>query len=117
MFYPLKNSVRLIGNLGKDPEIRTFESGKRQAKLSVATNESYKKADGEKVDDTQWHTVVAWGHTVEIIEKFLRKGSEVAIGGRLVHRNYTQKDGTKRFITEVQANEVHLFGKRTNPGL
>ena len=79
----LRNKVQLIGNLGNDPEIINLESGKTLAKFSVATNESYKNASGEKVTDTQWHNVVAWGKTAQIIEKYVTKGKEVAIEGKL----------------------------------
>ena len=79
----LRNKVQLIGNLGNDPEIVNLESGKLLAKFSIATNESYKNAEGEKVTDTQWHNVVAWGKTAEIVEKYVTKGKEIAIEGKL----------------------------------
>ncbi|MDG1111582.1 MAG: single-stranded DNA-binding protein, partial [Polaribacter sp.] len=79
----LRNKVQLIGNLGNDPEIITLESGKKLAKFSIATNESYKNAMGEKVTDTQWHNVIAWNKTAEIIEKYVIKGNEIAIEGKL----------------------------------
>jgi single-strand DNA-binding protein len=106
----LRNKVQLIGNLGNNPEIITLESGKKLAKFSIATNESYKNAQGEKVTDTQWHNVVAWNKTAEIIERYLEKGNEVAIEGKLTSRSYETKEGEKKYITEVVANEVLMLG-------
>jgi single-strand DNA-binding protein len=109
----LKNKVHLIGNLGFDPEVREIAKGRKVARLSVATNDSYRNASGEKVTDTQWHTVVAWGQTAEMVERLLRKGSPLVLEGRLVHRSYDAKDGTKRYITEVVMNNFQLLpGKR-----
>lgn len=110
--YALKNKVQLIGNLGNNPEIRTIDNGKKMARFSVATNETYRTAKGEKVTETQWHNLVAWGKVAEIAEQFLSKGSEVAIEGKLVNRNYTDKDGVKRYVTEVQVNEVLMLGEK-----
>jgi len=107
----LRNKVQLIGNLGNDPEIINLESGKTLAKFTIATNESYKTAEGEKVTDTQWHNIVAWGKTAEIIEKYVSKGKEVAIEGKLTSRSYETKEGEKRYVTEVVANEILMFGK------
>jgi single-strand DNA-binding protein len=106
----LRNKVQLIGNLGNNPEIITLDSGKKLAKFSIATNESYKNASGEKVTDTQWHNVVAWNKTAEIIERYLEKGNEVAIEGKLTSRSYETKEGEKKYITEVVANEVLMLG-------
>jgi len=106
----LRNKVQLIGNLGNAPEIITLESGKKLAKFSIATNETYKNAQGEKVQDTQWHNVVAWNKTAEIVEKYLGKGKEVAIEGKLTTRSYDDKDGNKRYITEVVCNELLMLG-------
>jgi single-strand DNA-binding protein len=106
----LRNKVQLIGNLGNNPEIITLDSGKKLAKFSIATNESYKNASGEKVADTQWHNVVAWNKTAEIIERYLEKGNEVAIEGKLTSRSYETKEGEKKYITEVVANEVLMLG-------
>jgi single-strand DNA-binding protein len=107
----LKNKVQLIGNLGKDPEILTLENGSKLAKFSIATSDSYKNAQGEKVEDTQWHNIVAWGKTAEIVENYLNKGKQVAIEGKLTHRSYETKEGEKRYITEVRCNELLLLGK------
>jgi single-strand DNA-binding protein len=106
----LRNKVQLIGNLGMNPEIKTLDGGKKLAKMSIATNETYKNAKGEKVTETQWHNLIAWGKTVNVIEKYLSKGSEVAIEGKLINRNYTDKEGVKRYITEIQVNELLMIG-------
>lgn len=107
----LKNKVQLIGNLGQDPEIVNLEEGTKLAKFSIATTDSYKNANGEKVDDTQWHNIVAWGKTAEIVENYLSKGKQVAIEGKLTHRSYETKEGEKRYITEVRCNELLMLGK------
>ena len=108
----LRNKVQLIGNLGNDPEIINLESGKTLAKFSIATNESYKNANGEKVTDTQWHNVVAWGKIAQIVEKYVTKGKEVAIEGKLTSRSYETKEGEKRYVTEVVCNELLLLGNK-----
>jgi len=108
----IKNKVQLIGYLGQTPEITNFEGGKKVANLNLATNEIYKDANGEKVTETQWHTVVAWGKLAEIAEKYLVKGIEVAIDGKLVNRNYTDKNGVKKYVTEVHANELLILTKK-----
>lgn len=110
--YALKNKVQLIGHLGNQPDIRNTESGKKLARFRVATNETYRNNKGEKVSDTQWHTLVAWGRLAEIAEKYLIKGSEVAIEGKLVHRTYEDKQGVKIYTTEIQVNEVLLLGAK-----
>ncbi|MGB7843484.1 MAG: single-stranded DNA-binding protein [Salinimicrobium sp.] len=107
----LRNKVQLIGNVGNAPEIITLESGKKLAKFSIATNESYKNAKGEKITDTQWHNVVAWGKTAELVENYVPKGKEVGVEGKLTSRSYEDKDGIKRYITEVVCNELLLLGK------
>ena len=108
----LRNRVQLIGNLGKDPEVKTFENDRKLAKFAIATNDFYYNNEGEKVQDTQWHNVVMWGKIAEIAEKYLHKGQEVAIEGKLVSRSWETKDGEKRFTTEVVANELVLLGKK-----
>ena len=108
----LRNKVQLIGNLGNDPEIINLESGKTLAKFAIATNESYTNNKGEKVTDTQWHNVVAWGKTAQIIEKYVTKGKEVAIEGKLTSRSYETKEGEKRYITEVVCNELLMLGNK-----
>ncbi len=105
----LKNKVHLIGNLGFDPEVREVAEGRKVARISVATNDSYRNAQGERVTDTQWHTVVAWGNTADAVARLLRKGSPVALEGRLVHRSYKTKDGSMRYITEVVLSDFQLL--------
>ena len=107
----LRNKVQLIGNLGNDPEIIALESGRKLAKFSLATNESYKDVNGEKQTKTDWHNIVAWGKTAEIIEKYVTKGKEVAVG-KLTTRNYETKEGEKRYITEVVCNELLMLGSK-----
>jgi single-strand DNA-binding protein len=107
----VKNKVQLIGHLGQDPDIKTFENDKKVANMSLATSEQYKNAQGEKVTETQWHSVVAWGKLAEIAEKYLVKGTEVVVEGKLVNKNYTDKQGIKRYVTEVQANELLILTK------
>ncbi|SEC01246.1 single-strand binding protein [Tenacibaculum sp. MAR_2009_124] len=108
----LKNKVQLIGNLGTTPEIIALESGKKLAKFSLATNETYKNSSGEKITDTQWHYIVAWNKTAEIIEQFLQKGSEVMIEGKLTSRSFEDNQGNKRYVTEVVCNELLMLGKK-----
>ena len=110
--YALKNKVQLIGNLGNAPEVKTLESGKKMARFNVATNEVYRNAKGEKVTETQWHNLVAWGKVAEIVEKYLTKGKEVAIEGKLINRSYNDKEGNKKYITEIQVNELLMLGSK-----
>ncbi|MEL1255595.1 single-stranded DNA-binding protein [Flavobacterium sp. DGU38] len=107
----MKNKVQLIGNVGNDPEIKTLESGKKLAHLRIATNEKYTNDKGEKVEQTEWHRVTAWGKTAEIIEKYVVKGKEIAVEGKLTHRSYDDKNGEKRYVTEVVVNEILLLNK------
>jgi len=108
--YAIRNKVQLIGNLGQLPEIRTTESGKKVARFSIATNDTYRSANGERVTQTSWHNVIAWGKLAEISEKYLTKGREVAVSGKLVHRNYIDKNGVKRNVTEIVLNELLMLG-------
>src|SRR5690554_513441 len=105
----LNNKVQLIGNLGAAPEVKTTESGKTMATLSIATTDRYKDSNGEKQENTQWHRVVAWGKTAEIAEKYLKKGSRIAIEGRLNNRSYDDKNGEKKYIPEVVATELLML--------
>lgn len=108
----LRNKVQLFGHLGMNPEVRTTENGKKMARMSLATHENYRNAQGEWVRDTQWHNLIAWGKTAELVEKKLQKGSEVLIEGKLQHREYTDRSGVKRYITEVQVLEMLPFEKK-----
>ena len=107
----LRNKVQLIGNLGNNPEIIQLESGRKLAKFSMATNEVYKNNQGEKVTDTQWHNIVAWGKTAEIVENYLTQGKEIILEGKLTSRSYETQTGEKRYITEVVAQEVMILTK------
>ncbi len=108
----LRNKVQLIGNLGNNPEIITLESGQKLAKFSLATNENYKDSDGQKQTKTDWHNLIAWGKTAEIVEKYITKGKEIAIEGKLSNRSYETKEGEKRYVTEVTVNEILLLGNK-----
>ena len=109
----LRNSVRLVGNLGMDPEVKSFDNNKQVARLSLATKESYKNDKGEKVTETQWHNLVLWGNQAKFAGDYLKKGDEVAIEGKLANRNYTDKDGIKRYISEVVVNDCMKLGSRS----
>jgi single-strand DNA-binding protein len=108
----LRNSVRLVGNLGMDPEVKSFDNNRKLAKLSLATHESYKNDKGEKITDTQWHSLVVWGTQAKFAEDYLKKGDEVAVEGKLSSRSYVDKDGNKRFVTEVVVNEFLKLGTK-----
>lgn len=105
----LKNRVQLIGNVGKEPQIKTFESGKTMASFSMATSDNYTDQNGKKVEDTQWHQVIAWGKTANFVESYVDKGNRIALEGKLVHRSYNDKEGATKYITEVVANEILLL--------
>ncbi len=105
----LRNSVQLIGRLGKDPEVKEF-GDKKKVSFSIATSDAYKNQKGEKVEDTQWHNVVIWGKLAGVAEKYLKKGQEVCIEGRLVHRDYETDKGEKRYITEINVNDLVMLG-------
>jgi|SRR5690606_578202 len=110
----LKNKVQLIGRLGAKVEFKTLEGGKVMARFNLATNETYKNAKGEKVDETTWHHLIAWGRTAEILNKYTDKGSELAVEGKLINRSYTGKDGVKKYVTEIQVNEILLMGDKSS---
>jgi len=106
----LRNSVQLIGRLGKDPEVKTY-GDKKKASFSIATTDSYKNQKGEKVEDTQWHNIVIWGSLATVAEKYLKKGQEVCVEGKLVHRNY-EADGEKKYFTEINVNDLLMLGAK-----
>lgn len=108
----LKNSVQLIGRLGNEPQVKTFDSGKKMASFSLATNEVYYNNKGEKVEDTQWHNIVVWGKKVDVVENYLKKGSEIALEGKLINRSY-EKDGEKKYFTEISVNELLMLDKKS----
>lgn len=106
----MKNRVQLIGHVGQEPEVKTVND-RKVANITIATNDYYYNDKGDKVEQTEWHRVTAWGKTAEIIEKFVTKGKEIGIEGKLTHRSYDDKEGNKKYITEILANEVLLLGK------
>ncbi len=110
----IKNRVHLIGRLGMDPEVKDLDSGKKLAKFSVATNDYYYNKDGERVTETQWHNIIAWGKLAELVDNILKKGKEVALEGKLSNRSYEDSKGNKRYITEIIANEFVLLGKKAD---
>ncbi|MCH7414964.1 single-stranded DNA-binding protein [Belliella sp. R4-6] len=110
----IRNRVQLIGRLGAKPEINQFDSGKIKASIRLATNESYKNAKGEKVEETIWHNVIAWDKAASILERYADKGSEIGIVGKLTNRSYEDKDGNKKYISEVVADEILLLGEKPN---
>ena len=111
MYNNLKNSVTLIGHLGKDPESREYTTGKRLTRFSLATNDYYKDATGERVVRTQWHLCVGFGKVAELMNRLLKKGKKVAVQGKLEYRDYEDKDGVKRTMSEIIVNEFHLLDK------
>jgi single-strand DNA-binding protein len=106
----LRNKVQLIGRLGQDPEIKTLESGKKVAHFNLATNETYKSADGARAEETTWHSIVAWNGLAELSSKYLKKGKEVCIEGRISYRSYTDKNGVQRNVTEIVASDLVMLG-------
>ncbi|MCE2996800.1 MAG: single-stranded DNA-binding protein [Cyclobacteriaceae bacterium] len=107
----LRNTVQLIGRLGKDPEVKEFNKSKK-ASFTIATTDVYKNQKGAKVEDTQWHNIVIWGALAGVAEKYLKKGMEVCVEGKLVHRNYETDKGEKKYITEINVNDLVMFGKQ-----
>ena len=105
----LRNRVQLIGNLGQDPEIKTLDSGKKVAHFTLATNYAYKNNEGQKIEETLWHNIVAWNGLAERASKYLKKGREVAVDGRLAYRSYEDKQGVTKYITEIVLNEILLL--------
>jgi len=108
----MKNRVQLIGNLGATPEVKEFDNGNKVARFTVATSDYYTNKKGEKVNETQWHNIVIWGKLAGIAEKYLEKGSQVVIDGKLTTRNYTDKEGQKKYFTEIVANELMMLDKK-----
>lgn len=108
----LRNSVRLVGFLGNDPEVKTIGEKKKVVKVSIATNDSYRNDKGEKVEETQWHNLVMWDRFATLAENYLHKGSEVSIEGKLSSHSYTDKDGVKRYVTEILVSEILMLGKK-----
>ena len=107
----LRNSVRLMGHAGNQPEVKVINAKQKVARIRIATNESYRDADGERVVQTQWHQLVFWNKQADIAEKYLEKGSEFTVEGKLTSHSYVGKDGHKRYVTEVVVNEI-VLGKK-----
>lgn len=107
----LRNQVQLIGRLGNDPQVRNFENGKKMVFFSLATNESYTNNKGEKIQDTQWHNIVIWGKKADVAEKYLTKGQEIALQGKLITRSY-ESNGQTRYVTEINLNELMMLNKK-----
>ncbi|MBN8694658.1 MAG: single-stranded DNA-binding protein [Bacteroidetes bacterium] len=108
----IKNKVQLIGNLGSAPEVKDLDNGNKVARFSLATSEYYVNKKGEKVNETQWHNIVIWGKLADIAGRYLQKGSQVVIEGKLSNRNYTDKEGAKKYFTEIVANEMLMLDKK-----
>lgn len=106
------NKVILVGNLGKDPEIRHLDNGRAVTNFSLATSESYKNKAGERVTTTEWHNVVLWTPLAEIAEKYLRKGNQIYVEGKLQTRSYDDKDGIRRYTTEVVVQNMTMLGSK-----
>ena len=109
----LRNKVQLIGRLGKDPESFVFDDGKVKVRLTIATNESYRGADGEKTEKTQWHDIIAWGALGEISNQYLKKGSEIALEGKIMYRSYDDKEGITRYTTEIVMKEMLMLENKS----
>jgi single-strand DNA-binding protein len=110
------NKALLIGNLGKDPELRYTPSGKAVASFSIATTNQWKDKDGQKQERTDWHNIVVWGRQAEIAKDYLRKGKQIYLEGRIQTRNYDDKDGNKRWITEIVADRFLMLGRKGDSG-
>jgi single-strand DNA-binding protein len=108
----LRNSVRLIGHLGDNPKVRKLDSGRTVANFSMATNEIYRDSKGERQSETTWHRLVAWGKPAELVESYVKKGSEIAVEGKLTNRSYDDKNGEKQYVTEVVVNSVLMLDKK-----
>jgi len=108
----IRNNVKLIGRLGKDPEVRTLEKGNKVASFTMATSDKFTDKDGKLKEQTEWHTIVAWGNLAERCEKFLKKGKEVAVDGKLTYRSWEDKNGSKHYTTEVMMNDMLLVGTK-----
>ncbi len=111
----LRNSVRLYGNVGQDPEVKSLENGTKLAKFSLATLDKHKDAKGEWVDETTWHNLVVFGKQVDIVEKYVNKGDKLFVEGKLTNRSYEGKDGAKKYFTEVVINEILLGNNQVKP--
>ena len=112
----LRNRVHLIGNLGQDPETKSLESGKKMTRFTLATNEDFKNAEGQKVKETTWHNIIAWNGLADVAGRYLKKGREVAVEGRIVYRSYEDKAGATKYITEIVINDLLLLKSAKEQG-
>jgi single-strand DNA-binding protein len=112
----LKNRVNLIGNLGQDPEIKSLENGKKLTRFTLATSEEFKNSDGQKVKETTWHNIVAWNGLADVAGRYLKKGGQVAVEGRIVYRSYEDKNGATKYITEIVINEMLMLRSQKEHG-
>jgi single-strand DNA-binding protein len=110
------NKVILLGHLGKDPEVRAIDNGRKVARFTLATTESYRNAQGERVDQTEWHNVVFWGPVVDVVDKYLKKGNQVYVEGKITNRTYDDKDGNKKYFTEIVGSNLTLLGGKPAEG-
>lgn len=107
----LRNSVHLIGNLGMDPEVKEVSNGNKMVRFSLATSESYRNQKGEKITETQWHNLIIWGKLAEVAEKYLKKGKQIAVEGKLETNSYDDKNGNRKFFTQVKVNDLLMLGQ------
>ncbi|MFN7302698.1 MAG: single-stranded DNA-binding protein [Bacteroidia bacterium] len=112
MYNAIRNSVRLLGHLGQDPEVKQIGNGNKVAKCTIATSETYKSKEGEQVSETTWHQLVIWGKQAEIAERLMKKGVEVAIEGKISNRTYTDQEGVKRYVSEVIVQEFVVLTRK-----
>ncbi len=117
MMNTIKNSVQLVGNIGKDVQLVSFDNGNKKASIVLATNESYTNTKGEKVKNTSWHNLIAWGKTAEQIAASVQKGNEISIVGKLANRTYTDKDGNTKYVTEIVVNEFFKVARTIAPSV
>jgi len=110
----LRNSVQLIGNLGMDPEVKQVSNGNKMARFSLATSDTYTNQKGEKVTETQWHNLIIWGGLAEVAEKYLKKGKQIAVEGRLETNTYDDKDGNRKFYTQIRVNDLVMLDGKAN---
>ena len=108
----LRNSVHLIGNLGNDPEVKETSNGKKMVKLSLATSETRRDQNGEKIMETQWHNLIIWGKLADVAGKYLKKGRQIAVEGKLTNRQYDDKEGNRRFFTQIVVNDLVMLGNK-----
>lgn len=109
----LRNKVMLIGNIGTSPEVKETSGGKKVARFSLATNDRYRNNKGEQVEDTQWHNIVIWGKLAEVVEKYCNKGNEIALEGKITNRSWEDQSGTRRYTTEIVANDLLMLGRKS----